>query len=421
MTPACSATPSASPEPDQPLRFGYVGTLTGQYDNDAFWAGWELARREPELAGATAHVYGHLGFFGGVTPRHGLPDASTAGVAYHGPVAKADLGEVYRDLDVLLFLVPDSPYVTSGKTYEYMATGKPIVAVHRPDSAAAVPLSGYPLKVTVTGMTPEAVRDALIQAAALARRATKLDYDDAVGVRAPLRPQPAPAGVRRRAAPDRDRRRNPMTTDALTLPIEQPLLGADALLVVTPWYPAPATPTPVPSCCRPCAAPAPHYPEITVLHVQNVAADADRPPSWEHTPEGPVLRVRVPTPDSTSRVGMMRLQHEAMRTHALDLIRSASVVHCHVGAPTGASLADLLAPSTRLVLTEHASYLPQVLRMPEARELYQAAAARGGGDRGRRAHRRRHRVRRPWAGGAGGRGAQTGPAGYLRRRDLTCR
>ena len=81
---------------------------------------------------------------------------------------------------MLLFLVPDSPYVTSGKTYEYMATGKPIVAVHRPDSAAAVPLSGYPLKVTVAGMTPEAIRDALVQAAALARSATKLDYDDAV-------------------------------------------------------------------------------------------------------------------------------------------------------------------------------------------------------------------------------------------------
>ncbi len=167
-----------------------------------------------------------------------------------------------------------------------------------------------------------------------------------------------------------------MTTDALTLPIEQPLLGADALLVVTPWYPAPGDSYSGAFVLQTVRALAPHYPEITVLHVQNVAADDDRTPSWEHTPEGPVLRVRVPTPDSTSRVGMMRLQHEAMRTHALDLIRSASVVHCHVGAPTGAGLADLLAPSTRLVLTEHASYLPQVLRMPEARELYQAAVQR---------------------------------------------
>ncbi len=169
-----------TPEPDRPLRFGYVGTLTDQYDNGAFWAGWELALREPELAGATAHVYGHLGFFGGVAPRHGLPDASVGGVTYHGPVAKADLGEVYRELDALLFLVPDSPYVTSGKTYEYMATGKPLVAVHRPDSAAAAPLSGYPLKVTVADMGAEAVRHALVQAAVLARNATKVDYDDAV-------------------------------------------------------------------------------------------------------------------------------------------------------------------------------------------------------------------------------------------------
>ncbi len=168
-----------------------------------------------------------------------------------------------------------------------------------------------------------------------------------------------------------------MTTAALlNSAIEQPLLGADSLLVVTPWYPSPGDSYSGAFVLQTVRALAPHYREITVLHVQHVAADDDRPPSWEHTPEGPVLRVRVPTPASTSRVDMMRLQREAMRTHALDLIRSASVVHCHVGAPTGAGLAELLAPSTRLVLTEHASYLPQVLRTAEARELYRAAVQR---------------------------------------------
>ncbi len=167
------------PDPAEPLRFGYVGTLTDQYDNSAFWAGWQLAVGEPELAGASAHLYGHLGFFAGAEQRHGLPDLSVPGVTHHGPVGKADLAAVYRDLDVLLFLVPSSPYVTSGKTYEYMATGKPIVAVHHPQSAAAGTLSGYPLRATVAELTPEAVRDALVQGARLARSATKVDYDEA--------------------------------------------------------------------------------------------------------------------------------------------------------------------------------------------------------------------------------------------------
>lgn len=166
------------PAPDRPLRFGYLGTLTDQYDNRIFWQGWKLAQMEPELAGATANIYGHVGFFGvaAASQARGLPDASVPRAVYHGPVAKQDVAATYRDLDVLLFLVPDSPYVTSGKTYEYMATGKPIVAVHTPESAAGEPLRDYPLRTTVAEMTPEAVRDALVEGARLARAATRADY-----------------------------------------------------------------------------------------------------------------------------------------------------------------------------------------------------------------------------------------------------
>ncbi len=168
------------PEPDEPLRFGYVGTLTDAYDNGTFWDGWRLAAAEPELCGATASLYGHLGFFAGSGRAHGLPDRRIEGVAHLGPIPKTDLAGVYRELDVLLFLVPSSRYVTSGKTYEYMATGKPIVAVHHPESAAAVPLAGYPLRATVDEITPEGVRDALLAGARLARTATKAEYDEAI-------------------------------------------------------------------------------------------------------------------------------------------------------------------------------------------------------------------------------------------------
>lgn len=169
-------------DPDQPLRFGYLGTLTDQYDNRTFWSGWKLAQQDPAMAGATANIYGHVGFFGTVaaSQARGLPDASVTHAMYHGPVAKEDVAATYRELDALLFLVPDSPFVTSGKTYEYMATGKPIVAVHSPESAAGEPLRDYPLRATVADMTPEAVRDALLEGARLARSATRADHDAAV-------------------------------------------------------------------------------------------------------------------------------------------------------------------------------------------------------------------------------------------------
>lgn len=169
-------------EPDEPLRFGYLGTLTDQYDNSTFWQGWTLAQQDPGFAGSTASIYGHVGFFGAVaaSQARGLPDASVPRAMYLGPVAKQDVAATYRDLDALLFLVPDSPYVTSGKTYEYMATGKPVVAVHSPESAAGEPLADYPLRATVAAMTPEAVRDALLEGARLARTSTRADHDAAL-------------------------------------------------------------------------------------------------------------------------------------------------------------------------------------------------------------------------------------------------
>lgn len=169
-------------DPDAPLRFGYLGTLTDQYDNRTFWQGWKLAQSAPEMAGATANIYGHVGFFGAVAASQakGLPDASVPHAMYHGPVAKKDVAATYKALDVLLFLVPNSPYVTSGKTYEYMATGKPIVAVHEPDSAAGGPLEDYPLRATAADMSAPAIRDALVEGARLARRATRADHDAAV-------------------------------------------------------------------------------------------------------------------------------------------------------------------------------------------------------------------------------------------------
>lgn len=180
--PAPEPGPEPAPEPDRPLRFGYLGTLTDQYDNTVFWQGWKLAQQDPAMRGATANIYGHVGFFGTVaaTQARGLPDGSVTHAMYHGPVAKSDVARTYRELDVLLFLVPDSPFVTSGKTYEYMATGKPIVAVHSPESAAGEPLRDYPLRATVADMTPEAVRDALLRGAALARTATPADRDAAL-------------------------------------------------------------------------------------------------------------------------------------------------------------------------------------------------------------------------------------------------
>ena len=54
-------------------------------------------------------------------------------------------------------IVADSPYVTSGKVFEYMSTGKPILGLYQPDCAVAEVLDGYPLLVRTRSLDPEDV------------------------------------------------------------------------------------------------------------------------------------------------------------------------------------------------------------------------------------------------------------------------
>lgn len=166
--------PDGLPDPRRPLRFGYLGTVTTHVPIEEFFSGWRLARKEPVLEGAVASLYGHLGFFPSSAGalKEKLPLDEGIDVTYEGPVAKTDVGKVYAGLDVLLLILAGARYVTSGKVYEYMATGKPIVSVHDPQCAASKPLAGYPLWFPVRDLSPESVRDAVLVAAEAARGLT---------------------------------------------------------------------------------------------------------------------------------------------------------------------------------------------------------------------------------------------------------
>jgi glycosyltransferase involved in cell wall biosynthesis len=155
------------------LRFGYMGTLTKHVPVEPFLDGWRQARAEdPLLAAATMHVFGHLGFFPGSAAalRAKLPQDGEDGVHVEGSVQKAQVGQAYAGLDALVLMLAGGRYVTSGKVYEYMAAGKPIVSVHDPESAARGPLTGYPLWFPVRELTDPEVARVLREAAAAALR-----------------------------------------------------------------------------------------------------------------------------------------------------------------------------------------------------------------------------------------------------------
>lgn len=174
--------PDVMPEPesapaggeDRPLAFSYIGTLTPVMPVREMVAAFALLRESGRHPGARMDLYGHFGFFTGGEGRlraeMGL-DEPLDGVHYRGPVPKPQIATAYAATDVLLFATGGSKYVTTGKVFEYMASGKPIVSIHEPGCAAEELLEGYPLWFVPASLAPEDVAAAMAEAGDAARKA----------------------------------------------------------------------------------------------------------------------------------------------------------------------------------------------------------------------------------------------------------
>lgn len=183
-------TPEQEPEADaaeeetaaaakRPLTFAYLGTLTAKQPVEEMAEAFKIARRHPELADAELQLHGHLGFFksspAALKARLGLTDgppedgAEDTGLRYCGPVSKTEVGGVYESADVLVFLAGGGKYVTSGKIFEYMAFGHPIVSVHAPGIAAQDVLDGYPLWFNADSLDVDELAASMIAAGKAAR------------------------------------------------------------------------------------------------------------------------------------------------------------------------------------------------------------------------------------------------------------
>ncbi|WEK62703.1 MAG: glycosyltransferase [Candidatus Microbacterium colombiense] len=163
------------PERDGGLIFGYIGTITPNVPLDILLAGWRRARRsDARLAGAQLVLRGYIGHFGagdGLADRL-IEDAAADGVRYDGPVGKADIAGAYRGFDALVLALGTGRYVTSGKVFEYTATGIPIVSVHDPGNAASDVLRDSPAWVPSEALTEQGVAAAFSRAATMAATQT---------------------------------------------------------------------------------------------------------------------------------------------------------------------------------------------------------------------------------------------------------
>lgn len=174
---------------DRPLTFAYLGTIYGPMPLHEALEGWRRARSESTvLANARLIFRGRLGHFAEPDPRAAalLERYKEHGVSYEGPVSKTEVSQIYSAVDALLLIVSHSPFVTSGKVFEYAATGLPIAAVHHPDTAATSVLRGRPGWFPVADLSINEVAESFKRAADHALSMTTTDHLEARAWARPL-------------------------------------------------------------------------------------------------------------------------------------------------------------------------------------------------------------------------------------------
>jgi glycosyltransferase involved in cell wall biosynthesis len=156
---------------DGPVRFGILGTVNERWPLEPIFEAWPDVRGKLP-PGSTLVLGGHLGYFdrSRTLLEYALPDASL-GFEYLGPVQKSAVADFYGRLDVIVLPVPGGPMVTSGKVFEAMAVGIPIVCVQREDGGARHVLGSHPLAFFARPDVAE-VTEAMLGAAEAARALT---------------------------------------------------------------------------------------------------------------------------------------------------------------------------------------------------------------------------------------------------------
>ncbi len=183
-------------EPGSGLVYTYVGTVNSSLPLRLLAQAWRLAKSASDrLDGAELRVVGQFGHGGRLTPDQAAIAAEFApdGLILTGRQPKHQIGQVYADADVLVFVKEGAGMVTSGKVYEYVATGRPIVSVLEQEHDARRVLAGYPRWHDAAEYSPEGLAKALLEALddeadGAKRHAGALEYGASKTREAALRP-----------------------------------------------------------------------------------------------------------------------------------------------------------------------------------------------------------------------------------------
>jgi glycosyltransferase involved in cell wall biosynthesis len=125
--------------------FGYVGTLNTGFPLAGLIEGWRESRGSVIPADSRLVFVGALGYREqSPAQRELLQDAQGLGIELRGHLPKTRIAEAYEACDALIFAREGGKLVTTGKVYEYVASGLPIAGVVPAEHDSRRILSGYP-------------------------------------------------------------------------------------------------------------------------------------------------------------------------------------------------------------------------------------------------------------------------------------
>jgi len=149
--------------PGRGLTFRYVGTIPSGFPLETLTEAWRKARESDEVvARSRLEIVG-----ANYGPAFG-PGLASLGISHRERISRTALARVFGETDVLVFMVPGGPLVTSSRIYEYAATGLPIVAGVAPDHSAQKVLAGRDLVFQAGSVESNALSKAIIAAASRA-------------------------------------------------------------------------------------------------------------------------------------------------------------------------------------------------------------------------------------------------------------
>lgn len=167
------------------------------------------------------------------------------------------------------------------------------------------------------------------------------------------------------------------------------------LAVLTPWYPTPSSPFGGAFVRAQAQAVAPSFDRVDVYYaqewiawtspgLQRVVWEAYRRLVTRHDAaprprrDGAAWARQIPVPFTPKYefAQRARLHERAFRAALPQGALEDVVVHAHVAVPSGWCAVQLATGNTRVVVTEHASFLGQIFAQPEARRQYRQVIER---------------------------------------------